>query len=56
MGDVLTKERAETNKRVAKLNKQTKLEKLRKEELECRRELTELSRPSIWEWIKKLFR
>ena len=55
MADVLTKERAETNKRIAKLNKQTKLEKLRKEETECKRELTELSRPSIWEWIKKLF-
>ncbi len=55
MDNVLNKERAETSKRVAKLNKQTELEKLRKEELECKRELTVLSRPSIWDWIKQLF-
>ena len=56
MVDVLAKERAETNKRIAKLNKQTELEGLRKEEIECTRELNELSRPPIWGWIKKLFR
>lgn len=56
MNNVLTRERAETKRRVAKLNSETKLEELRKEELDCERELTELSRPSIWEWIKNLFR
>jgi len=56
MDSILTRERAETKKRVAKLNSKTKLEELRKEELECERELTKLSRPSIWEWIKQLLR
>ncbi len=56
MDSILAKERAETNKRVAKLNKQKEVEELRKEEINCERELTELSRPPIWEWIKNLFK
>ena len=55
MSDVLTRERTETNERVAKLNKQTELEGLQKEVIECECELTKLSRPSIWKWVKKLF-
>ncbi len=55
MSSTLVKERAETNRRVAMLNKQKEIEELRKEELVCERELTELARPSIREWMKKLF-
>jgi len=53
---VLTKEKAETKNRVKKLKEQTKLERLRKEESECERELTELKRPSIIDWIRRLFK
>ena len=53
---VLVKERAETKKRVAKLNEETKHELLQKEAIECERELVELKRPSIFGWIMRLFK
>ena len=54
MDSVLAKERAETNKRVAKLNKQTELERLRKEELELKCE--NYRHTSVWDRIKNYFR
>jgi len=42
----LSKEKAETKKRVALLKEQTKLEKLRKEAIDREKELLELKRPS----------
>lgn len=56
MKSVLVKERAETKERIAALKAETKLEKLRKEELECSHELVILKRPSILEWLRKLFK
>jgi len=53
--NTLTKERTETKRRVAKLKRETKFEKLRKEVITHERELVEIKRPSIIEWIKKLF-
>ena len=54
--NALVRERVETKKRVAILKEQTKLERLRKEVIECERELTTIKRPSIIEWIRQLFR
>ena len=55
--EALTKERAETKKRVAKLKAKTKHEQLRKEATTCERELTELKRPNIFkqfiDWIRR---
>lgn len=53
---MLTKEKAETKKRVALLKTETGLEKLRKEVSEREYELVILKRPSIFGWIKKLFK
>jgi len=52
--DTLTKERTETKKRVAALNAETKLERLKKEVTNHEREIVVLKRPSIIDWIRKL--
>ena len=53
--EALTKESTEAKARIAKLKEKTKLEQLHKEAIKCEHELTELRRPSIVDWIKKLF-
>ena len=50
------KEKAETKKRVAKLKEQTKLERLRKEVTNHERELIAIKRPSIIDWLKRIFK
>ena len=56
MDAILTKETTETKKRVAVLSEETRLEQLRKDELDLKRELLKLERPSLIELIKRLFR
>ena len=53
--DALAKERVETDKRITALKSETELELLQKEAIDCERELATLKRPSIIEWIKRLF-
>ena len=46
----------EAEKRIKVLKEETRLEGLRKEELDLERELYELTRPSIFQWIIGLFK
>jgi len=52
----LNKEKAETKERIAKLKEQTKLERLRKEVTNHERELIAIKRPSIFDWLKRIFK
>lgn len=54
--DALTKETAETKKRIAKLTEETRHEQLRKEELDLKYEVATMTRLSVLGWIKRLFR
>lgn len=55
MSNILTQERAETKARIKALKAKTKHEKLRKEAIECERELVQIKRPNIFkraiEWL-----
>ena len=53
---ILVKEKAETKKRVAKLKEQTKLEQLRKEVTDLEYDLVTITRPSIIDWIRRIFK
>ena len=53
--NTLAKEKVTAKEHITKLKEQTKLERLRKEVITHERELVEIKRPSIIEWIKKLF-
>ena len=54
--DALSREKVETGKRVAALKEETECELLQKEKRDLERDLVLLKRPSIFEWIKRLFR
>ena len=54
--EALAKEKVETKKRIIALEEETEHEILQKEVIECERDLAELKRPSIFGWIKRLFR
>jgi len=51
----LVEERAEAKKRIKALKKETKNEQLKKEVLGLEHELTEMRRPSIFQWFVGLF-
>ena len=53
--DALKKEKVETRKRISTLRKEVKNEQLQKQALDCEREVVTTKRPSIVEWVIKLF-